>query len=280
VSTQLLEVLRARGLAGNDARRALESGKVWIQGMPTSDGGRDVVPDEVELRPDAPRLSPGRDVAILHRDRHVALVYKPAGVLAVAAPGRARGRDLMSQLARILGAALPVHRLDEGTSGVMAVALTPEGQAAMKGLFERHAIERRYLALVQGVPPEAPTTVRGTLVRDRGDGRRGSGNREDATAREAITHLRRLEALRGAALVEARLETGRTHQIRIHLAEQGFPILGDDLYGRGNSVRRSPRLALHAAVLAFRHPLTGEDVARRIPLADDLEILRRRMRTG
>src|SRR5690606_28741090 len=110
----------------------------------------------------------------------------------------------------------------------------------------------------------------------RGDGLRGSGDPADPEARRALTHLERIEILgRKASLVSARLETGRTHQVRIHLAELGHPVLGDHLYGRGAGPL-APRLALHAHRLALRHPVTGERLSFEAPLADDLERLRRK----
>jgi len=116
-------------------------------------------------------------------------------------------------------------------------------------------------------------------VRNRGDGLRGSSKDEDEDgALEAVTHLRLREHLgKNASLVEARLETGRTHQVRIHLSEKRFPILGDDLYAPPSAMRASPRLALHAFKLGFKHPVTGKELTFEVPLADDLEVLRRRL---
>jgi 23S rRNA pseudouridine1911/1915/1917 synthase len=122
---------------------------------------------------------------------------------------------------------------------------------------------------VQGEFPET-ATVRNTLVRDRGDGLRGSG----PGGKPAATHFKRVELLRGATLVEARLETGRTHQVRIHLAELGHPVLGDRLYGP-RVANAAPRLALHAWRLAFKHPFGGKEVKVEVPLADDMDRLRR-----
>jgi 23S rRNA pseudouridine1911/1915/1917 synthase len=241
---------------------------VLLDGVPTADGGREIDPGRVRWVPDARRIQVGRDPVLLRHDRHLAWVWKPSGWLAVPAPGR-HDPSVVRWVAKILGAGLPVHRLDEGTSGVMIVARDETSQAKMKDLFEVHAVERRYLALVRG-RVGAAFTRSSTLVRDRGDGLRGSG----PGGKPATTHVTPLQVLRQATLIEARLETGRTHQVRIHLAEAGHPLLGDPLYGDG---RGAPRLALHAAVIGFVHPRTGERVRVETPLADDLEVLRRRL---
>lgn len=271
---RLIDHLRATGLSNRDARAALSSGKVWVAGVPTADPGREVDPAAVELRPRAPRITVGRDLVVLWRDDHLAVVWKPARMLSVPAPRR-HGTHVLAEVGGILGTVYPVHRLDEGTSGVMMVARTEEAQQGLKALLETHEVERRYLAIGAGALSEDPFTVRTHLVRDRGDGRRGSG---EGDGREAITHLRRIERLGRHSLVEATLETGRTHQVRIHLAEQGCPLLGDTLYAPPHVAARAPRLALHAAVLGFVHPITGEKLRFEAPLADDLLALARRLR--
>lgn len=276
---RLSEVLRDLGLSGAAQKRALRSGKVSVQGVPVSDGGRRVAPESVRHTPDAPRIHVGRDVAFLWRDGAVVVVWKPAGMLSVSAPRRRREHTVLGTVRRQLGSAWPVHRLDEETSGLMLVALTEAAQHGLKEALAARHLTRRYLALVDGHMDGAPHTVRSTLVRNRGDGKRGSWTRPGAPpegARDAVTHLQRLEVLRrGASLVGARLETGRTHQVRIHAAEAGHAVLGDRLYGSMRSTRRAERLALHAAELIFAHPHTGERMRFSAPLADDLEVLRR-----
>ncbi|MCB9673525.1 MAG: RluA family pseudouridine synthase [Alphaproteobacteria bacterium] len=273
---RLIDHLRAGGSSSREARALLDSGKVWLHGVPTRDGGREVDPAHVAVRPNAPRITVGRDVSIVWRDPRLAVVVKPAGMLAVPAPKR-RETNVLAEVGRIAGAALPVHRLDEGTSGLMLVAFDAEAQEALKAQLEAHTVERRYLALAAGVLRRSPVTVDTTLVRDRGDGLRGSGAPGASGGKRAVTHLRTVEVLGRSSLVEATLETGRTHQVRIHCAEQGCPILGDALYGGRGVARAAPRVALHAYVLAFAHPGTGEALRFEIPLADDLEGLRRRL---
>lgn len=277
---RLIAQLRALGYANRAARELLDTGKVSYGGVPTADEGREVDPARVVIARNAPRLRPNRDVAVVFHDRHVAVVFKPPGMLAVAAPGRRHETSVIAAVGRLFGASYAVHRLDEPTSGLMMVALTEACQQQLKELLFHHRVERSYLAIVRGQFPAAPVTVTTKLVRDRGDGLRGSDPEADEDlAKEAISHFRLLRPLgRRASLVEARLETGRTHQVRIHLSERGYPILGDLLYGSAGSERLAPRLALHAARLGLRHPVSGDALRFEAPLADDLERLSRELR--
>ena len=281
---RLSSILADLGLTGGARKRALESGKVRVHGIPTGDGGRDADPDHVTLRPDAPRLRPGRDLVVVHRDSEVVVVWKPPGLLSVPARNRPDGhRSVLGMVQRITrGPAYAVHRIDEPTSGLLMVARTEAAQAVLKEQLELHSVERRYVALVSGHPPVGPITHETHFVRDRGDGLRGSMEAwdpppaDDHPGRRAVTRIRRLAMVdRRTSLVEATLETGRTHQVRIHLAEAGFPILGDLLYATPQVSGRAARLALHASVLGFVHPTSGEALRFVAPLADDLEQLRR-----
>jgi 23S rRNA pseudouridine1911/1915/1917 synthase len=145
--------------------------------------------------------------------------------------------------------------------------------------FRCHSVERRYLALAKGMV--SGQTLRSRLVKDRGDGRRGS-TRHPELGREAITHLRPLEQLPGATLVECRLETGRTHQIRIQLAEAGHPLCGERVYARprDRAGLAAPRLMLHAAVLGLVHPATAERLRFAEPLPPDMQAELDRLRSG
>ena len=272
---RLIDHLKTRDLTNRQARAAMESGKVWVGGIPMCDAGREVDPALVEVRPQAPRIKVGRDVVVIWRDEHMAVLWKPSRMLSVPAPRRVE-TNVLAEVGRVLGPVLPVHRLDEATSGLMMVARTAPAQDGLKALLEIHDVERRYLAIVQRRLPSEAMTIETVLVRNRGDGRRGSdpGNPQ---GKRACTHVRMLERLGPFSLVEARLETGRTHQVRIHLSEHRCAILGDALYGGRGLVRRAPRLALHAAVLGFVHPITGAVVRFEAPLADDLEQLRRQL---
>jgi 23S rRNA pseudouridine1911/1915/1917 synthase len=177
-----------------------------------------------------------------------------------------------------------VHRLDKGTSGVMVAAKTDRAHAGLSELFARHDIDRRYLAIARGSPPEAAfyETLHG---RDPGDRRRFTTR--VSRGKRAATHVRVVERLYRASLVEARLETGRTHQVRLHLAEHGFPILGDEIYARPP---KEPTLrdieaalgrpALHAARLGFIHPVTGAALAFDAPPPGDFGAALRALRAA
>ena len=149
-----------------------------------------------------------------------------------------------------------VHRLDKETSGLVVLARTPEAESHLGKQFRAHTIGRRYLALVRGVAKDA--RIESRLMADRGDGRRGSG----ADGQLAITHVRLIETLSEFSLVECELETGRTHQVRIHLGEAGTPLCGERVYDRPLHGKPLPdtsgaeRPMLHAAYLAFDHPVT------------------------
>ncbi|MFO0948788.1 MAG: RluA family pseudouridine synthase [Planctomycetota bacterium] len=167
----------------------------------------------------------------------------------------------------------PVHRLDRDTSGIMVYARTAPAEKNLVQQFRQHTTERRYLAVVHGAP-EAQT-IESRLVRDRGDGYRGSTDLPDA-GKLAITHVKPIERLGNYTLVECRLETGRTHQIRIHLSEKGFPVCGDKLYVQPlfrpkiKDASGAPRLALHSTELVFVHPISGETMRFEMGLPSDL----------
>jgi RluA family pseudouridine synthase len=272
---RLIDRLAELGLAAAPAKRALASGKVFVDGVPSALATREVEPASVELRPNAPRTRVGIEAVVVHRDRGWVVVHKPAGLLSVPAPRRRGQLNVISQVRSALGSAFAVHRLDEATSGLMLVALDEPAQRRLKSELEAHRIDRRYLAIVSPPPPEGwEDTLRSTLVRDRGDGRRGSGGGPEA--KFAVTHARALRRLSAdLGLVEARLETGRTHQVRIHLAEAGYAIAGDPRYAPPAVRGRAPRLALHA----YRLEVPDAQAVRKVftaPLPDDLEAFLRR----
>ncbi len=174
-----------------------------------------------------------------------------------------------------------VHRLDKDTSGLVVFARTPEAERHLGRQFRAHSIERRYLAVVRG--RTRPEKIDTWLVGDRGDGRRGSST-QSGVGQRAITHVRIVEDLGDFTLIECRLETGRTHQVRIHLGEAGTPLCGERIYDRPLHGRplpdasRAPRLALHAARLEFDHPTTDRRMMWTSPLPEDLARLVRRLR--
>lgn len=269
------------GLSRRAAQEAVRNGRVDVAGECCPEPGREVEPDvAVEFFPSRPkaRTVAGR-LEVLHEDRHVLIVNKPAGLLTL--PTAQHERDtLVDRASRYLALRYGrrafvgvVHRLDKETSGAIAFARTPQALRAFQALLKAHDIERQYLAVVEGAVGRAEGTVDLNLVTDRGDLRRGVARTRDE-GRRAVTHYRIVERFGSVAtLVACWLETGRTHQIRIHMAEIGHPVVGDRVYrprGRAPSRARFPRQALHAQTLGFVHPLTGESVRVEAPLPSDL----------
>lgn len=236
---------------------------------------------------------------IRYLDPDIVVVDKPPGVTTMRHPEEAaefgaRGRRyLPPTLAEMLPAALehrqersrgrirPVHRLDKDTSGLVVFARTPQAEQDLGKQFRAHSVERTYLALVRG--ERVPARIESHLIADRGDGRRGS-SQAGGQGKRAVTHARVLEKAGGFALVECRLETGRTHQVRIHLGEAGVPLCGERIYDRpihGAPVpdgSGAPRLALHAASLGIVHPRTGKRMQWESGLPEDLASLWNRLR--
>jgi 23S rRNA pseudouridine1911/1915/1917 synthase len=166
-----------------------------------------------------------------------------------------------------------VHRIDRETSGLLVFARTTTTQEALIKQFKAHAVERTYVAVAQG--DVAAQTFDSHLVEDRGDGRRGSTSLP-GVGKRAVTHVRPLERLNGWTLLECRLETGRTHQIRIHLSEAGHPVYGDTKYGPNRGAEGAGsigRLALHAASLGFNHPVDGRLLRFESRLPRDFEAI-------
>jgi 23S rRNA pseudouridine1911/1915/1917 synthase len=227
---------------------------------------------------------PGADskrsrLALLHAERDLIVVNKPAGLLSIpSAPGRLEYEDSVLRRARVYAAhkrgrqayAGMLHRLDRGTSGALAVALSRQVHEAGRLLFRAHEFDRTYLAIVEGVPIPAEGTIDVPIASEYEGGRRDVTARGERTL-PARTHYRVRETFgRRAALVELTLETGRQHQIRIHLASIGHPVMGDRVYGRARaSAERTDRPLLHAWKLAFPHPLTGKQISVEAPLPHD-----------
>jgi 23S rRNA pseudouridine1911/1915/1917 synthase len=242
---------------------------------------------------------PGISLTIRHADEQVVVVDKPAGLTTVRHAGdmaeageRARRflpPTLVDLLPPLLGRSAggkgrflrAVHRLDRDTSGLVVLARTPNAERHLGLQFRAHTIERKYLAIVRGRAKSE--RLESFLVRDRGDGRRGSSS-TPGIGQRAVTHVRVLEELGNYTLVECRLETGRTHQVRIHLGERGTPLCGERVYDRpvhgaplpdGSGFRRP---ALHAAGLAFDHPATGKRTKWTSPLPRDMAKLLARLK--
>jgi len=210
------------------------------------------------------------EVPIAYEDEHVLVVDKPAGLVVHSGAGHS-GDTLVDALAGKLGGGDPerpgiVHRLDRDTSGLMAAARTEEAYERLSQLVRERALERTYLALVEGRPQSRRGRIDARIGRDRHDPTRISLDSE--SARDAVTHFEVEELFDRHALLRVQLETGRMHQIRVHLAAIDLPVVGDPVYGRPEPSLH--RQFLHAAELAFPHPITGERLALRSELPNDL----------
>ena len=264
----------------------LAAGAVRVGATVASKGSRRVragerlsidLPAEVA---DPSRLAdPGVDVPVVHADDAVIIVDKPAGLVVHPGAGHQRGTLVQGLLARypdLAALAAPgaevrpgvVHRLDRGTSGLLMVARTPAAYADLTAQLAGRSVERRYAALVAGEVESDDGVVEAPLGRSERDPTRVAVR---ADGRPARTRYRVVERFEGATLLEARLETGRTHQIRVHVAAIGHPVVGDRRYG-GPAGRRlaGDRPFLHAGVLGFSHPESGELVRFESPLPGDL----------
>jgi 23S rRNA pseudouridine1911/1915/1917 synthase len=255
------------------AERAVEHGAT-VDGRPRPksyrlEGGEQVEVPAPEAPPE-PAPPPGQP-AILWQDEHLAVVDKPAGLVVHPGAGQPAG-TLVDALAGFVAggeAERPgiVHRLDRDTSGLLVVARSAEAHERLSNLVRRRALERTYLAFVRGRPSSRAGRIEAPIGRDRNDPTRFSLDTD--TPREAVTHFELLELLGANALLEVTLETGRTHQIRVHLAAIDLPVLGDPVYGVPDP--RLRRQFLHAARLAFPHPFTGERIEVESPLPPELQ---------
>jgi 23S rRNA pseudouridine1911/1915/1917 synthase len=277
------------GASRSQARRWIEEGRVALNGRACRPSQRVQVGDALEVTPPAPLpcrlVAEPIPIAVLYEDEDLIVVDKPAGVVVHPAPGHASGTLVNAllhhcgDLAGVGGVLRPgiVHRLDRGTSGVLVVAKRDEVHRSLAHQFQTHSIERVYLALVRGVPALATGRVERPVGRHPRDRKRMSiASPRGREARTAWRVLRRFPRS-GRSWLEVRPETGRTHQIRVHLAAAGLPIAGDPVYGRGgrDGVHAPKRPALHAAALGFEH--RGERRRFEAPLPADLADLLREL---
>jgi 23S rRNA pseudouridine1911/1915/1917 synthase len=278
------------GKSWGDVRRLIKSGKVHVLGRTVTDPTARVGAG-AEIRIYMTAREAGRAArlskdALIFVDTHVVVVDKPAGVSTVPYEDE---RDTLDRQVRALLRRVPhsgrdaplgvVQRLDKETTGLLVFARTLPAKRHLQQQLRAHSVKRRYLALAHGVV--SSSVLRSRLVTDRGDGLRGS-TKNPRLGRESVTHVTALEALSGATLIECRLETGRTHQIRIHLSEAGHPLLGERVYVRRYSGPQldAPRVMLHAAELGFVHPISERPMDFTRPLPDDMIAVLRRLRSG
>ncbi len=287
----LVLIARHPELSRRKAQEIIEKGQVTLGGVVTREPGVRI-PDDAALIWDPNRRAekPRRlSLRVLYEDEHVIVIDKPAGLLTVPSSPAATGEDtVMGRLQSDIGPSgrrrRPfvgiVHRLDRSTSGALLIARDPRTRAGLRSLFRAHRIERRYAALVTGTPRTSEGTIN-LPIRDAYLSGRRAVAKGDEPARDARTHWRLVEPLGHASLLEVSLDTGRQHQIRIHLAHLGLPVAGDHVYGResaGLAGISVPRPLLHARLLGFAHPLTGRPVRVESPLPADFVAVLRRLR--
>lgn len=275
-----------------EAQRLIADGRVEVDGAPPRK--RDVLEAGAQIRvhpraPEPSMLEPDASVRfeIAYEDAHLIVVDKPAGLVVHPARGHATGTLVHGLLGlAAAGGEDPtrpgiVHRLDRDTSGLMVVARSEPVHRRLQQMLRERRIERRYLVAVHGTPPPAFSIDRSIARHPRN--RLRMAVVPEGAGRDAVTHVRVLEQWDGVAFCEARLETGRTHQIRVHLEAAGFPVLGDPVYGRRADRRGLERQFLHAYRLAFDHPIAGGpriDLESPLPHELALSAARERTRTN
>lgn len=304
----LAKILRSRlgGPSWTEVRKLIAARRVKVGDSICSDDARRLKEDEVvvllEHPKPLPRVAHPERLVIRFLDEHVVVVEKPTGINTVRHPAELEWSEQRRELdptledltqwaiakqlerpARELPRLRIVHRLDKETSGLVVFARSPLAERELGLQFRKHTVVRRYLAVVPGYL--SAQTIQSNLVADRGDGRRGSTPLPNV-GKEATTHIAIEERLPGYTLLSCRLETGRTHQIRIHLSEAGHPVCGDRVYVKkpGGEVfadaSGAPRLALHATELGFEHPASGAHLHWSMPLPGDLQKFVERLKQG
>jgi 23S rRNA pseudouridine1911/1915/1917 synthase len=274
-------------------KNLIRSGAVEAGGRALRDPASKVRGEEA-LRLAVPEPTPARNepqdipLTIMFEDDHLLIVDKPAGLVVHPAAGNFDGtlvnallHHCKASLSGIGGVARPgiVHRIDKDTSGLLVVAKTDVAHEGLARQFAAHSIDRRYLAIVNGIPTASEGTIDAPLARS-ATNRKKIAIVEGKRGKHAVTHWRRLDVLNDAALVECRLETGRTHQVRVHMASIGHPLLGDPVYGRSGKAHgkilkelQFQRQALHAAELGFSHPVTKRRLSFSSPMPPDMQEL-------
>jgi 23S rRNA pseudouridine1911/1915/1917 synthase len=276
-------------LTRSQLKRHIEEGHVQVAGLAAKPSRKLRAGEEVVLAPPPPEptelVAQDLGLVVLFEDRHLIAIDKPAGLVVHPAAGHAQGTLVnallhhCTDLSGIGGELRPgiVHRLDRDTTGVMVASKDDPTHSALAAAFKKKDLLRLYHAIVAPAPPAATGTISTFYGRHPRDRKKFTSR--VASGKRAITHYRVLERLAdGAALVECRLDTGRTHQIRVHMAEHGWPLLGDPVYGKAPATARLRELAdslgrqaLHASVLELVHPITGAQLKLRSALPPDLE---------
>ncbi len=288
----------ASGLSRARVQVLIEAGRAQVAGQVVAQGSAKLAHATaftLHLPAAIPATAQAQDIAlpIVHEDEHLLVVDKPAGLVVHPAAGNLDGtmvnallHHCAGALSGIGGVARPgiVHRIDKDTSGLLVVAKSDAAHEGLSAQFAAHSVERAYCALVAGQPQPPAGTVRGNLGRSDAN-RKKMAMVSPTRGKHAVTHYATLERFAHAALIECRLETGRTHQVRVHMASIGHALLGDPLYGRDPSPLRPMltrlafrRQALHAAVLGFIHPVSGGALRFSAPLPPDFSALLEELR--
>lgn len=271
----------------------IRTGAVEVSGRPLRDPATKVQGEE-SVRVAVPEPEPAHNepqdipLNIIFEDEHLLVVDKPAGLVVHPAAGNFDGtlvnallHHCAGKLSGIGGVARPgiVHRIDKDTSGLLVVAKTDVAHEGLAKQFAAHSIDRRYVAIVTGVPRASEGKVDAPLARS-ATNRKKIAIVEGSRGKRAVTYWKRLNLLRDAALVECRLETGRTHQVRVHMASIGHPLVGDPVYGRSGKTHGKllkelgfHRQALHAAELGFTHPVTKHRLSFSSAMPPDMQEL-------
>ena len=286
---------RASGLSRERVKALIAEGAVEVDGkIATSPSTKlsDRAEFSIALPPPEPLAAEPQDIPldIVFEDEHLLVVNKPAGMVVHPAAGNPNGTlvnallfHCAGRLSGINGVARPgiVHRIDKDTSGLLVVAKSDAAHEGLAKQFADHSITRRYLAVCAGQPTPPSGTVSGRIGRSDKDRKKMAVLPDDSSrGKHAVTHYETVQRLDHAALIECRLETGRTHQVRVHCASIGHPLLGDPVYGRTPRPLRAllesldfRRQALHAAQLGFVHPVSGEPLDFRAELPADMREL-------
>jgi len=305
---------KCEAVSRSRVKSLIQSGALKVDGQIVRDPRAKIIATgvyELQVPDPVPAVPEPEDIPldILHEDADLIIVNKPIGMAVHPAPGSWTGtlvnallHHCKDGLTGIGGVERPgiVHRIDKLTSGVMVVAKTDATHAGLSKMFAEHTMERTYVALTRGAPRPLVGTIETRLARSNADRKKMAvvKNPESGAGRHAITHYKAIETygmldktagLPAAAMLECRLETGRTHQIRVHMSHVGAPLIGDPVYARHKGVkahgagdafdiakrlaRSFDRQALHAASLGFTHPVSGKDVSFKVPMPDDMASL-------
>ena len=287
----------ASGLSRERVKALLGEGRVLIEGKPAAQASAKL-PEGTRWAIHVPEAKPlaaaAQDIplVIAFEDEHLIVVDKPAGLVVHPAAGNLDGtlvnallHHCAGQLSGIGGVARPgiVHRIDKDTSGLLVVAKSTAAHEGLARQFADHSIDRAYLAVCGGRPLPPAGTIRGAIARSTSDRKKMAlvgPNIAGSRGKHAVTHYRTLQALESATYLECKLETGRTHQVRVHLASIGHALVGDPVYGRSPAPIRPiiarlgfARQALHAARLGFIHPVSGERLGFAAKLPVDMREL-------